>query len=110
MRSTRRRTLYSRPSRRPRENALVRALGIDVGGTFTDAVLVSDGTVTTAKVPTRRRQEESVVQAAEAGGHKGGDRLPPGARPPLPPVRRSPTPARPPRALRRRARPDGAPR
>lgn len=26
-----------------RENAAMRALGIDVGGTFTDAVLVSDG-------------------------------------------------------------------
>jgi N-methylhydantoinase A len=44
----------------------VRALGIDVGGTFTDAVLVADGVVTTAKVPTRSRQEESVIAAAEA--------------------------------------------
>ena len=40
------------------------ALGIDVGGTFTDAVLVSDGVVRTAKVPTAARQEESVVAAA----------------------------------------------
>jgi N-methylhydantoinase A len=39
-------------------------LGIDVGGTFTDAVLLADGRVHTAKVPTRARQEESVVEAA----------------------------------------------
>jgi N-methylhydantoinase A len=46
----------------------VRALGIDVGGTFTDAVLVDAGRVTTAKVPTRRAQEESVLAAVEAVG------------------------------------------
>jgi N-methylhydantoinase A len=46
----------------------VRALGIDVGGTFTDAVLVDDGRLTTAKVPTGARQEESVLAAAEAVG------------------------------------------
>ena len=39
-------------------------LGIDVGGTFTDAVFVDAGRVTTAKVPTAPRQEESVVAAA----------------------------------------------
>jgi N-methylhydantoinase A len=39
-------------------------LGIDVGGTFTDAVLLADGRVHTAKVPTRAQQEESVVEAA----------------------------------------------
>ena len=44
------------------------ALGIDVGGTFTDAVLVSDGEVRTAKVPTALRQEESVVAVARAVG------------------------------------------
>ena len=43
-------------------------LGIDVGGTFTDAVLLDDGRLTTAKVPTARRQEESVVAAARATG------------------------------------------
>ena len=32
----------------------MRALGIDVGGTFTDAVLVSDGEIRIAKVPTSR--------------------------------------------------------
>jgi N-methylhydantoinase A len=46
----------------------VAVLGIDVGGTFTDAVLVADGTLRTAKVPTARRQEESVVAAARAVG------------------------------------------
>ena len=39
-------------------------LGVDVGGTFTDAVLLADGTLHTAKVPTRAAQEESVVEAA----------------------------------------------
>ncbi len=53
----------------------MRALGIDVGGTYTDAVLVSDGAVTTAKVPTRRRQEESVVAAADAVGAEGVGRF-----------------------------------
>ena len=42
----------------------MRVLGVDVGGTFTDAVLVGDGDVRTAKVPTARRQEESVLAAA----------------------------------------------
>jgi N-methylhydantoinase A len=46
----------------------VAILGVDVGGTFTDAVLVEDGTVRTAKVPTAKRQEESVLAAAEAVG------------------------------------------
>ena len=44
----------------------MRALGIDVGGTFTDAVLVSDGEIQIAKVPTQRAQELSVVAAAAA--------------------------------------------
>src|SRR5918911_1197983 len=41
-------------------------LGVDVGGTFTDAVLLDDGRVETAKVLTGRRQERSVVAAARA--------------------------------------------
>jgi N-methylhydantoinase A len=53
----------------------VRALGIDVGGTFTDAVLVSDGHVRTAKVPTQSRQEESVLAAAAAVGADDVDRF-----------------------------------
>ena len=46
----------------------MRALGIDVGGTFTDAVLVSDGEILIAKVPTAERQEDSVVASALAVG------------------------------------------
>jgi N-methylhydantoinase A len=53
----------------------VRILGVDVGGTFTDAVLLEDGQVTTAKVPTARRQEESVVAAAGDVGARGVDRF-----------------------------------
>ena len=43
-------------------------LGIDVGGTFTDAVLLDGGELRTAKVPTARNQEESVLAAAAAVG------------------------------------------
>jgi len=50
-------------------------LGVDVGGTFTDAVLVSDGTIRTVKVPTARNQEESVLAAAELVGADIVDRF-----------------------------------
>ena len=53
----------------------MRALGIDVGGTFTDAALVEDGRVRVAKVPTAARQEESVVAAAAALGAAEVDRF-----------------------------------
>ena len=43
-------------------------LGVDVGGTFTDAVLVEERRIRTAKVPTAARQEESVLAAARAVG------------------------------------------
>src|SRR5438093_1683923 len=43
-------------------------LGVDVGGTFTDAVLLDDGRVSTGKVLTGQRQEKSVVAAAHAAG------------------------------------------
>jgi N-methylhydantoinase A len=46
----------------------VAILGVDVGGTFTDAVLVEEGRIRTAKVPTAKRQEESVLAAARAVG------------------------------------------
>jgi N-methylhydantoinase A len=47
-------------------------LGVDVGGTFTDAVLVENGGIRTAKVPTATRQEESVLAAARAVGAGDG--------------------------------------
>lgn len=50
-------------------------LGVDVGGTFTDAVLLEDGRVRTAKVPTAARQEESVIAAARAVGALAGGRV-----------------------------------
>src|SRR6266566_4453946 len=43
-------------------------LGVDVGGTFTDAVVLDEGRVTTAKVLTALHQEESVLAAARAAG------------------------------------------
>jgi N-methylhydantoinase A len=43
-------------------------LGVDVGGTFTDAVLLDDGRIATAKVLTAPRQEESALAAARAAG------------------------------------------
>jgi N-methylhydantoinase A len=46
----------------------VAILGVDVGGTFTDAVLLDGGDLRTAKVPTAARQEESVLAAARAVG------------------------------------------
>src|ERR671935_2960742 len=50
-------------------------LGVDVGGTFTDAVLVADGELRTAKVPTARRQEDSVLAAARAVDVEGVERF-----------------------------------
>jgi N-methylhydantoinase A len=52
----------------PVQSTDVAILGVDVGGTFTDAVLVEEGRIRTAKVPTGPRQEESVVAAARAVG------------------------------------------
>jgi N-methylhydantoinase A len=47
----------------------VAILGVDVGGTFTDAVLLTDeNELRTAKIPTARRQGESVLVAATAVG------------------------------------------
>jgi N-methylhydantoinase A len=50
------------------QNARVAVLGIDVGGTFTDAVLVAGGELRVAKVPTLPRQEGSVIAAAREVG------------------------------------------
>jgi N-methylhydantoinase A len=56
----------------PVQSTDVAILGVDVGGTFTDAVLVEEGRVRTAKVPTAARQEESVLAAARAVGADAG--------------------------------------
>jgi N-methylhydantoinase A len=53
----------------------VAILGVDVGGTFTDAVLLDGDVVRTAKVPTAVRQEESVLAAARAVGARGVTRF-----------------------------------
>jgi N-methylhydantoinase A len=53
----------------------VAILGVDVGGTFTDAVLLDGTQMRTAKVPTAERQEESVVAAAQAVGARGVTRF-----------------------------------
>jgi len=53
----------------------VAILGVDVGGTFTDAVLLDGTEMRTAKVPTAERQEESVLAAARAVGAEGIERF-----------------------------------
>jgi N-methylhydantoinase A len=53
----------------------VAILGVDVGGTFTDAVLLDGGRVRTAKVPTAERQEESVLAAAREVGAQDVERF-----------------------------------
>ena len=50
-------------------------LGVDVGGTFTDAVVLDGGRVTTAKVLTSPQQEESVIAAARAAGAESVERF-----------------------------------
>jgi N-methylhydantoinase A len=50
-------------------------LGIDLGGTFTDAVLFEAGELRTAKLPTSARPEESVVAAARAVGAESVERF-----------------------------------
>jgi N-methylhydantoinase A len=50
-------------------------LGVDVGGTFTDAVLLADGELRTAKVQTAAKQEESVLAAAAAVGAREVERF-----------------------------------
>jgi len=51
----------------------VAILGVDVGGTFTDAVLLADGELHTAKVPTGAAQEASVVDAVRLVLEATGD-------------------------------------
>ena len=40
-------------------------LGADVGGTFTDLVLVAHGEVRTAKIPTSQHQEEAIAEGID---------------------------------------------
>jgi N-methylhydantoinase A len=56
----------------PVQSTDVAILGVDVGGTFTDAVLVEEGRIRAAKVPTAAQQEESVLAAARAVGAGAG--------------------------------------
>jgi len=57
------------------QSTRVAILGVDVGGTFTDAVLLDGGEMRTAKVPTAQRQEESVLAAVRAVGATAVDRF-----------------------------------
>ena len=48
-------------------------VAVDVGGTFTDVVLIADGTLTTKKVPTTERdQSEGVLSGIEAACDEAG--------------------------------------
>ncbi|MGI9184623.1 MAG: hydantoinase/oxoprolinase N-terminal domain-containing protein, partial [Solirubrobacteraceae bacterium] len=47
-------------------------LGVDVGGTFTDAALLVDGRIHTAKAPTTTDQAEGVIEAVEAALAEAG--------------------------------------
>jgi N-methylhydantoinase A len=57
------------------QSTRVAILGVDVGGTFTDAVLLDGGELRTAKVPSAVHQEESVLAAARAVGAVGVERF-----------------------------------
>src|SRR4051812_40496532 len=50
-------------------------LGVDVGGTFTDAVLLDNGRISTGKVLTAAHQEESVLAAAQTAGAEEVERF-----------------------------------
>ena len=50
-------------------------LGVDVGGTFTDAVLAFDGRVVTAKAPTTPGDQSEGVMAGDRGRARAGRTL-----------------------------------
>src|SRR5436190_258993 len=56
----------------PMQSTDVAILGVDVGGTFTDAVLVEEGRIRTAKVTTAARQEDWVLAGARAVAASAG--------------------------------------
>ncbi len=47
-------------------------LGVDVGGTFTDVVLIADGEVITTKVPTTADQSEGVIEGIQQACRRAG--------------------------------------
>ncbi len=46
---------------------MTRLIGVDVGGTFTDVVVLDEGTIHGAKVPTRPQQADGVAAAVSGG-------------------------------------------
>ena len=64
-------TVFVGPGRSRRMDDSVR-VGVDVGGTFTDVVLVGDDGLTTAKVPTTTPQHEGVLDGIAAACDTAG--------------------------------------
>jgi N-methylhydantoinase A len=65
------RTKHDRPEHRQRTDGV--RLGVDVGGTFTDLVALTDGRITTVKVPsTPQDQSVGVMNATRAAGIEAG--------------------------------------
>jgi N-methylhydantoinase A len=56
--------------REPADHACL--VGVDVGGTFTDAAVIADGRLYTAKVPTTPDQSEGVIAAIELALKRAG--------------------------------------
>lgn len=50
----------------------VTVVGVDVGGTFTDVVVASDGVVSIHKLPSTEDQDEAVVEGLERGTDRRG--------------------------------------
>jgi N-methylhydantoinase A len=54
-------------------NQVPRIVGVDVGGTFTDVVVLEGGVLSGHKVPTTRDQAEGVIAAMDQAGLRTGD-------------------------------------